>query len=118
MDIKTILKRVWSAAAALALGLLLYFWISGGESSNLLYALLALDAVLFALALPCGVFGAAVVFAAWYVLDMNPASAAGVYLNTIVLLLLGAVQWFWMLRFWYPPEAPFQKLDLLGADAN
>ena len=115
MNLKTNLKRIWSVVAVLSLGLLGYFWL-GGESPAILNTLLALDALMLILALPCSLFGAAVVFGAWYVLEMNPAAADGVYLNTIVLCLLGTVQWFWLLRFWFPPEAPFQKLDLLGAN--
>jgi uncharacterized membrane protein len=112
MNIKTNLKRIWSVVAVLSLALLIYLWLGETDSPQLLNTLLALDAVMFLLALPCGVFGAGVVLAAWYVLGMNPTSIEGAYLNTIVLFLLGTVQWFWLIRFYYPPETPFQKLNL------
>lgn len=112
MNIKTNLKRIWSVTAVLSLGLLIYLWLGENESPRLVYTILALNALLFILALPCSIFGAATVLTAWYVLELNPVSAEGVYLNTIVLFLLGAVQWFWLIRFYYPPETPFQKLNL------
>lgn len=111
MNLKSNLKRIWSVAALLALGLLIYLWLGEAESPQLRNTILALDAVMFLLALPASLFGAGTVAAAWYFLDLDPR-AEGVYLNTIVLTLLGAVQWFWLTRFYYPPEAPFQKLDL------
>jgi hypothetical protein len=112
MNIKTNLKRIWSAVAVLSLALLIYLWLVETESPHLLNTILALDAVMFLLALPCGIFGVGVILTAWYVLDLNPVSAEGVYLDTIVLFLLGTLQWFWLIRFWYPTETPFQKLNL------
>jgi hypothetical protein len=113
MNIKSNLKRIWAVVAIISLNLLAYSWFAG-ESPKLLNTLITLDIVMFVLALPCSIFASAIVFFAWYVLEMNPLSIEGVYLNTIVLSLLGAVQWFWIVRFWYPTEPPFQKLDLLG----
>jgi hypothetical protein len=117
MNIKTNLKRIWSAVAVISLGLLIYSYFSE-NSPNLLNALIVLDAAMLLIALPCSLFGGAIVFFAWYVLEMNPLSIEGAYLNTIVLFLLGTVQWFWISRFWYPTETPFQKLDLLGANSD
>ncbi len=111
MNIKTNLKRIWSVVAALSLGLLIYSWL-GNESPYLLNTLLALNGLMLLLSLPCGLFGGAVVFFAWYVLEMDPLSLEGAYLNTILLFLLGFVQWFWLTRFWYPTETPFQELNL------
>ena len=117
MNIKTNLKRIWSVVALVSLGLLIYSWFAE-ESPYLLYTLLALDAVLLILALPCSLFAAAVVFFAWYVLEISPTSTEGLYLGTIFLSVLGLVQWFWIARFWYPTETPFQKLDLVGANSD
>ncbi len=117
MNIKTNLKRIWSAVAVLSLGLLIYAQFAD-ESPNLLNTLLVLDGVMLLIALPCSLFGGAVVFFAWYVLEMNPLSIEGAYLNTIVLSLLGTVQWFWITRFWYPTETPFQQLNLIGINSD
>jgi hypothetical protein len=108
------LKNIWLAVAVISFGLLIYSWLAESESPQLLNTLLAFDAVMFLLALPCSLFASAVVFFAWYVLEMNPLSIEGAYLNTVFLCALGTVQWFWIVRFWYPTETPFQKLDLLS----
>jgi hypothetical protein len=113
MNIKSNLKRIWTIAAVITLGLLVYSWFAD-ESPRLLTAILALDAVMFILALPCSLFASAVTFFAWYVLEMNPLSVEGANLNTMFLCALGVVQWFWIVRIWYQTETPFQKLDLLN----
>ena len=117
MNIKTNLKYLWAAVALFSLGLLIYSQFAE-ESPNLLNVLLVLNGVMFLIALPCSLFGGAVVFFAWYVLEMDPLSTEGAYLTTVVLALLGTVQWFWITRFWYPTETPFQTLDLLGANSD
>lgn len=112
MNLKTNLKRIWTSAAVLSLALIVYSWFGGIESANLTNSILALNAVMFILSLPASLFAAPVIYAAWYFLDLNPA-AEGIYLNTVVLALLGALQWFWLIRFWYPSEPIFQKLSLV-----
>ncbi len=113
MDIKTNLKRIWSIVAVITLGLLVYSWFAD-ESPGLLKTIFALDAVMFVLSLPCSLFASAVVFFAWYVLEMDPLSVEGANLNTLFLAVLGAMQWFWIVRIWYQTDVTFQKLDLLG----
>jgi hypothetical protein len=113
MNIKSNLKRIWTIVAVMTLGLLVYSWFAD-ESPVLLKTILALDAVMFVLSLPCSLFASAVVFFAWYVLEMNPLSVEGANLNTIFLAVLGAMQWFWIVRIWYQTETSFQKIDLLG----
>jgi hypothetical protein len=113
MNIKSNLKRIWTIVAVISLSLLIYSWFTD-ESPKLLKMILAFAAVMFILALPCSLFASAVVFFAWYVLEMNPLSVEGANLNTIFLAVLGVMQWFWIARIWYPTETPFQKLDLLS----
>jgi len=117
MNLKTNLKRVWTIAALLSLGLMIYLYFGAVESASLTNTILALNAVMFILSLPVSLSAAPVIFSAWYFLELNPL-AEGIYLSTIVLFLLGALQWFWLIRFYYPPESPFQKLDLLGANSK
>lgn len=117
MNIKTNLKRIWSVVALFSLGLLIYSWFAD-ESPNILKTILALNIVMFLLSLPCSLFGAGIVFFAWYVLEMSPTSTEGINLGTLFLSALGVVQWFWIARFWYPTETPFQKLDLVGANSD
>ena len=112
MNIKINLQRVWSVVAVLSLALLICLWFVESVSTSLLYTILALDALMILLALPVSVFALPVIYSAWHFLDLNPLTAEGVYLSTILLALLGTMQWFWLIRFYFPPDAPFQKLNL------
>ncbi len=106
-----IVKRLWVLCAVLAASLVVFLWF-GNQSPNLLYAVLALDGLMFALSVPCSVFFVAVFFSAWRVLGINPVSAEGAYLDTVFLCVLGFVQWFWLVRVWSPTEPPLQNLNL------
>lgn len=112
MNIKSNLKYLWLAFAVFALGLTIVSWF-GFESDNLQNTILALDALMFILSVPCSLFFVPVALAANYYLDINALSVGGIYLNTFFLSVLGFMQWFWIARFWYPAESPFQKFDLL-----
>jgi len=112
MNIKTNLQRIWSAVAAVSLALLIYLWLGETESPYLLNTILALNALMTLLALPTSVFALPVIYSAWHFLELNPLTAEGVYLSTTLLALLGTMQWFWLIRFYFPPETPFQKLNL------
>jgi hypothetical protein len=116
MNIKTNLKRVFAVVATISLGLLMWHWFSETDSPRLIMALLVLNAITFMLALPSSVFAAAAIGTAWYVLELDPRSGEGVFLNTILLAIIGAVEWFWLERFWYPTEAVFYKLDIDAAE--
>lgn len=113
MNYKSNLTRIWLVAACLSLVLSAFMWF-GYESQNLKYAILALNVLTFLFSLPCSIFAVPVVAASAYYLEMNPASSEGIYLSTIFLSVLGAVQWFWIVRFWSPSEPIMQKLDLIG----
>ena len=112
MNYKSNLKRIWSVVAVLSLILLALMWF-GYESQNLKYAILTLNSLMFLLSLPCSIFAVPVVAASAYYLEMHPTSNEGIYLSTIFLSVLGAVQWFWIVRFWSPSEPIMQKLDLI-----
>lgn len=111
MNYKSNLKRIWSVAACLSLILLALMWF-GYESQNLKYAILVLNSLMFLLSLPCSIFAVPVVAPAAYYLEMHPTSSEGIYLGTIFLSVLGAVQWFWIMRFWSPTEPIMQSLSL------
>lgn len=113
MNYKSNLKRIWSVVACLSLILLALMWF-GYESQNLKYAILVLNSLMFLISLPCSIFAVPVVAAAAYYLEMHPTSSEGIYLSTIFLSVLGAVQWFWIMRFWSPTEPIMQRLDLIA----
>lgn len=113
MNIQKYCRPIFAGLAALSLALLGAMWF-GAESAALRDALLVLNIATALVALPASLMMVPVGIAAAHYLDMAPTSDAGIYLQTILLALLGAVQWFWLARFWSPSEAPFQRLDLAG----
>ena len=114
MNIKSDIKYLWLAIGVSALSLTIVVWF-GFESQNLQNTILALDALMFILSVPCSLFFVPVAAATNYYLEIETFSIAGIYLNTVFLFVLGLLQWFWLSRFWYPTESVFQKLDLLDA---
>lgn len=113
MNYKSNLKILWSVVASISLVLLTLMWF-GYESPNLKNSILALSVLMFLLSLPCSIFAVPVVTLAAYYLEIPPTSSEGIYVGTIFLSVLGAVQWFWVIRFWSPTDPVMQKLDLLG----
>lgn len=106
-----VIRLVWCAAASAAVVMALVVWF-GYESANLRYAVLALNAVAFALSLPSSLIVIPVAFAANYYLDINALSLGGIYFNTFILMFVGAVQWFLISPQVAPFETRMQKLGI------
>ncbi len=111
MNIKFNLKNIWLAVGVISLILLAFHWF-GFDSQQLEISILALNVLALILSLPCSLFVIPVLLAANRYLEMSPFSSEGLYLNTIFLFVVGAMQWFWIARFWYPTESPLQMLGL------
>ena len=107
------IKKIWMIAAVSSLILLGFHWF-GFDSKLLENSILILNVLAFATALPCSLFVVPVLFASNYYLEINPVSSEGVYLNTIFLSAIGAMQWFWVARFWSPKEPQVQMLGMSG----
>ena len=112
MNIKNNLKRLWFVAGSAALVLLVFHWF-GFDSKELEISIFTLTLIAFVLSLPCSLFVVPVLAAANYYLAMSPLSGDGLYLNTILLFVVGSMQWLWIVRFWSPTEPPMQRLDLI-----
>jgi hypothetical protein len=112
MNIKNNLKRLWLVAGSAALVLLVFHWF-GFDSKGLETTIFTLNIIAFVLSLPCSLFVVPVLAAANYYLAMNPVSGGGLYLNTILLFVVGVMHWFWIVKFWSPAEPQMQKLDLI-----
>ena len=97
MNIKTNLKYLWSAFAVAAFVLMIFVWF-GYESENLRYTIFALNVLMFILSVPCSLFFVPIAAAANYYLEIETFSDAGIYLDTVFLTVLGALQWFWIER--------------------
>lgn len=112
MNLKSNLKFLWTAFASLALISTLFVWF-GYESENLRYAVFALNLLMFIMSAPCSLFFVPIAAAANYYLEIEIFSNAGIYLSTVFLTVLGALQWFWLAHFWSANGFQFQKLELL-----
>lgn len=116
-DFKSSLRLIWLALGIFTM-ILLFLPRADGWQDFMKNTLLVLNALLFILSLPCSVFAVPVVIAAAYYLDMPPTSSRGITLSTILLFVIGLMQWFWIARFWSPTEPPFQMLGLLGEKSD
>lgn len=112
MNIKQFLKSAFAAVTAISMIVLIRHWFMEAESSQTVTTLLVLNVIALILALPSSILAAAV-GGAWYALELDPRSGDGVFLNTVLLSVIGTVQWFWLERFWYPKEAVFNRLDIV-----
>ena len=74
--------------------------------------MLVVNVLMFVLSLPCSLFAVPVLAAAAYYLDMHPTTSQGVTWSTILLFVIGLMQWFWIARFWSPTEPVLQKINL------
>jgi hypothetical protein len=111
MKFKLSLKQIWLAVGIFSLILPVFLPSEAGTNNVFLNVVGIVNILMFILSLPCSLFGLPVVFFAWYTLGMNPNSIEGAYLNTILFFVLGAVQWFWIARFWSPTEPVLQKIN-------
>ena len=118
MNFKLSWKYIWFAIGIFSLFLPVFLPSYAGSNNPFLNLIGVVNIVMFVLSLPCSLLGLPLVFFAWYVLDIDPNSIQGAYLNTILFFVLGFVQWFWIARVWYPSETAFQKLNLAGANAE
>ncbi|MEZ5428998.1 MAG: hypothetical protein R2747_22320 [Pyrinomonadaceae bacterium] len=112
MNLRFNLKYAWLTLGVLSLVLLAVDWFGYG-SAQLQSAILALNILGFILSAPAGLFFIPISLAANHFLEIGPFSGEGIYLNTLFLFAIGAMQWFWLERFWFRTEPPFQMLGLL-----
>ena len=110
------LRRVWLAVGVFSM-ILLFLPIADADGyvKNTIFAL---NILMFILSLPCSLFAVPVMVAAAYYLDMHPISSEGRTLSTILLFLIGLMQWFWIARFWSQTEPTFQALGLPDANSD
>ena len=111
------LRQIWLGVGVLSM-ILLFLPRADGWQDFMKNTLIVLNALMFLLSLPCSVFAVPVVLAAAYYLDMYPTSSRGMTLSTILLFVIGLMQWFWIARFWSPTEPTFQMLNLLGEKSD
>lgn len=70
-------------------------------------------ATMFILSFPSSLFGLPLMFIANVILGNEPNSIQGMYVNLLLLFVLGLVQWFWIVPRVLRSEPAVQALDLL-----
>src|SRR5689334_22979721 len=93
---KLSLSGLWLLVSIFSL-LLPVFMPSSANASNFAENAIGTASVsMFILSFPSSLFGLPVMFFAKIVLDVNPTSIEGMYLNLFLLFVFGLVQWFWI----------------------
>lgn len=114
---KLSLRTIWLVVGIVSLALV-FLPLTGDARVYVKNTILALNALMFLLSLPCSLFAVPVMMASAYYLDMLPTSRQGITLSTILLFLIGLMQWFWISRFWSPREPVLQGLGLPGVNSE
>jgi hypothetical protein len=114
---KLSLRKIWLVVGIVSM-VLLFLPLTGDAQVYAKNTIIVLNALMLLLALPCSLFAVPVMFAAFYYLDMFPTSRQGITLSTILLFLIGLMQWFWISRFWSPTEPALQMLGLPGTNTD
>ena len=68
---------------------------------------------MFVLSFPSSLFGIPLLFMTDLALGLDPNSIKGMYVNLLILFVLGLVQWFWIVPRVLRSESTGQALDLL-----
>jgi hypothetical protein len=67
---------------------------------------------MFILSFPSSLFGIPLLFFAQTALGVDPNSIGGMYINLLLLFVLGLVQWFWIVPRLWRHDPDFQSLNL------
>lgn len=109
---KLSLSGMWLLVSFFAL-ILPIFLPSYADASNLTAnSIGASTATMFVLSFPSSLFGLPLMFIANYVLGVEPNSMQGMYVNLLMLFVLGLVQWFWIVPRVWSHDADLQTIEL------
>jgi hypothetical protein len=112
------LSQIWLLIGVFAL-LLPVFLPSSANPQNFLQNVIGTaTTTMFILSFPSSLFGLPIMFFAQAVLDVNPNTMQGMYLNLFLLFVLGSVQWLWIVPRVLRNEPRFQMLNLLGVKSE
>ncbi len=115
---KLSLSRIWLLVSIFSL-ILPVFMPSSANASNFAENAVGTASVsMFILSFPASLFGLPAIFFAGIVLDINPNSIEGMYLNLFLLFVFGLVQWFWIVPRVLRNEPRLQRLDLFGGESE
>jgi ascorbate-specific PTS system EIIC-type component UlaA len=109
---KLSLRGIWLSVSVLSL-ILPVFLPSSSNPQNFLANVIATSTVtMFILSFPSSLFGIPLLFFAQMALGVDPNSIGGMYLNLLLLFVLGLVQWFWIAPRLWRHDPDFQTLNL------
>jgi len=72
----------------------------------------AATAAMFILSFPSSLFGLPLLFLVNFVLQTDMGSIGGMYVNLLLLFVLGLVQWFWIVPRMFRTEPAMQTLEV------
>lgn len=115
---KLSLSGLWLLVSVFSL-LLPVFMPSSANASNFAENAIGTASVsMFILSFPSSLFGLPAMYFAGIVLDVDPNSIQGMYLNLFLLFVFGLVQWFWIVPRVLRNEPRFQMLNLFSAKSE
>ena len=108
------LSHIWLLVSVFSLILPVFLPSAAGAQSLVQNTIGTVTATMFILSFPSSLFGLPILFLISVVLDLNPNSMQGMYLNLFLFFVLGLVQWFWLVPRLARKDARFQAVNLIG----
>ena len=106
------LSVMWLVSSLFALALPIFipsYSTTGSFASN---AVGTATATMFLLSFPSSLFGAPLLLIVGYALGVRSDSIEGMYVNLLLLFVLGLVQWFWIVPRVLNGAAPMEQLNI------
>ena len=109
------LSQVWVLISSFCL-LLPVFMPSSADPQHFFENVMGTVTVtMFILSFPMSLIGLPVMFMTGAILEIDPTSIEGMYLNLTLMFVFGIVQWFWIVPRFLANNTTFQTLNLLSA---
>lgn len=111
--LKLSLSSMWLIASLFSLALPVFLPSSATAPGFVANSIGTATATMFILSFPSSLFGIPLLFVVDHALGVDMNSLQGMYVNLMMLFVLGLIQWFWILpRVWQPRDADVQRLNL------
>jgi len=113
---KISLSGMWLFVSIFTLIIPVFLPSFAGSANPATHVVGAATASMFILTFPSSLFGIPLLFFVGRTLGVDPNSIEGMYLNIIMMFVLGLIQWFWIVpRVWRrDPDMQVLDLDLPG----
>lgn len=111
---KISLTGMWLLVSAVCLVLPVFFPSAAFSPDPAANVIGTATATMFILSFPSSLFGIPLLAVVDYVLGVDPNSIQGMYVNLLLLFVLGLVQWFWIVPQVWRREPDIQVLEISG----